>query len=57
MGDGHLSWPTSKLPEAAVGTVCLEQGIGAVRAPHPVQWLSRYRLDLHAHRKIEITLV
>ena len=35
---------------------CVEQRFGAIRAPHPVQWLSDNGSIFAAHRTIEIAL-
>ena len=35
---------------------CVERRFGAIRAPHPVQWLSDYGSIFAAHRTIEIAV-
>ena len=35
---------------------CVEQRFGAIRAPHPVQWLSDNGSIFAAHRTVEIAL-
>ena len=35
---------------------CVEQRLGTIRAPHPVQWLSDNGSIFAAHRTIEIAL-
>ena len=36
---------------------CVEQRFGAIRAPHPVQWLSDNGSIFAAHRTVEIALL